>query len=728
MPVPQTSRLAFSAAENAVSNNTSFTFKGRNADGASTTTAKYTFKVGNGAPITRDFTNPTLIGNNSRQNLRDLAAWGFSGLGGTINTLRFTALPNAAFGTLYVNGGIAAVNTDYPASRSAQLSFQPVTNYSGTGAIASFSVKNSEGVTSNISQLGIPVNKATCAQALVFDFTARPDGEDWAVQRTVAVANSNVTITARDYSAPAGQTTLTTDYRAGSPGYALDWFTDYTGSLNSTGAASVTSTINFDFNRPLKNFSFTMGDLDKGLASIGSAFVDDVTFNGYKVDGTVVQLLATDISLAPNGNNFFTAGSNRITGQGNTGTEGPDGNVTVNFREPIVRLELIYKNLQTEVDNSGTQAVYISAFTWCEEADLLTTLTGPARGQAGQTVSYTVTTRNQGDTNASGVVTQVLLTKNLQNVTGGTYVASTGVLTLPTIGTMTSNQQSVTTISFTMPATGIVTGKASSTSSSPDTEPANNNGSLANANVTTVQNRPPAANNVTAPAIAANASPTTIPALTGTDPDGNNTIDSYRITTLPPAAQGTLSLNGTLVTTTTVIKPAQASQLQFKPSGSFDGNVTFSYTVIDDLGAQDATPATYTIPVSPVADLGITLTAGASPINAGATGTFTVAIKNNGPSAAQTVNAQVQLPAGLTNVTATNGGTYDPTTGIVSYTTIASVPASANEFASSTISFTAPATGPVNAIATLTTATSQGANTAPDQATATIAVTPVADV
>nr|WP_246558619.1 T9SS type A sorting domain-containing protein [Hymenobacter piscis] len=437
-----------------------------------------------------------------------------------------------------------------------------------------------------------------------------------------------------------------------------------------------------------------MGDLDKGTAAEGSAFVDDVTFNGYKVDGTVVTLAASDISLAPNGNNVFSGG-NRITGRtnpatGSGSTVGPDGNVTVNFREPIVRLELIYKNLQTELTDPGTQAVYISAFTWCEEADIATTLTGPARSQAGQTVSYVVTTRNQGDTNAGGVRTQVQLPTNLQNVTGGTYVASTGVLTLPLIGTLTPNQQSVTTISFTMPASGSVTGTASSTSTSPDTEPANNNGSLANASVTTVQNRPPVANDITAPAVAANAGPTTIPALTGTDPDGNATIASYRVTTLP--AQGTLSLNGTPITTSTVLTPAQAAQLQFTPAGSFVGNVTFNYTVTDDLGVSDATPATYTIPVTAVADVVTTLSTTQTAVAPGASITYTARVQNNGPSAAATVASTVQLPAGLllgaANLPA--GASYNNNSGVVTLPTTASLAPGAGSALTYAITFPAP--------------------------------------
>lgn len=116
-------------------------------------------------------------------------------------------------------------------------------------------------------------------------------------------------------------------------------------------------------------------------------------------------------------------------------------------------------------------------------------------------------------------------------------------------------------------------------------------------------NNPPNANNVTNPALNSGNGPTTINAFTATDADG--TVANYRITTIPLASQGILSLNGVPVMEGQVLTPVQAALLQFDPAPTFSGNATFTFTAIDNLGGIDATPATFTIPVNnlpPVAD------------------------------------------------------------------------------------------------------------------------------
>ncbi len=101
-----------------------------------------------------------------------------------------------------------------------------------------------------------------------------------------------------------------------------------------------------------------------------------------------------------------------------------------------------------------------------------------------------------------------------------------------------------------------------------------------------------------ATSITSTAGATTIDALSGTDTDG--TISSLTISTLPTASQGTLYLADgvTAVTVGQVLTPAQASSLKFDPSGTYTGNSTFTFTVTDNLGATDATPATATIAIT----------------------------------------------------------------------------------------------------------------------------------
>ncbi|MCA8833269.1 right-handed parallel beta-helix repeat-containing protein [Hymenobacter pini] len=667
--VQQAQYLAFVSNTGAAVGTRTFTFDAVDALGARSNVATYSFQVYNSIPpTTYDFTTATLISNGLRQPLRDLAAWGFSNGDGTVSSFTFTRLPAASTGTLYVDNAPAVANQSYPVANSSLLSFQPAAGYSGTSAIATFTATNNLGATSAPARLGIPVNKATCGQASVFDFTTRPNNEDWKTNRSVTVTNSAVTISnnlngVSGYSsnAAAGETTLTTDRRAGSPGYALDWFTDYTSTANTT------STANFYFSRPLKNFSFTMGDLDKGTAAEGSAFVDDVTFNGYRADGTVVQLDPGDVSLAPNGNNFFN-GNNRITGRtnpatGSGSTVGPDGNVTITFTDAIVRLELIYKNLQTEIANPGTQAVYISAFTWCEEADVTTTITGNTYANVGGTVTYTATTtNNSGLDAANNVVPTIQLAANLSgvNVTNGSYNSGTGLVTFNATPLLASGASVTNTVSFTMP-NNTVTGTARNTANTSDPIIGNNNGTQPAAQITTVVNAAPTAQNVTNTTVALGSGNQPILPLRATDPQGNSTVASFKILSLPGNGNGTLFFNGTAVTVNQVIPADQVSLLSYTAPTTGTTTRSFTYSATDDLGSVSNT-ATYSLPVTAsnitAADLAVTQRVTLGPYRVGQTVTYTVVASSAATATAVTVD--FPLPTGLTFVSSTQtGGTYN---------------------------------------------------------------------
>ena len=88
--------------------------------------------------------------------------------------------------------------------------------------------------------------------------------------------------------------------------------------------------------------------------------------------------------------------------------------------------------------------------------------------------------------------------------------------------------------------------------------------------------------------------------LTGTDSDG--TVQSITLGSLP--ANGTLYVDGALTTPAVVgaAYPGSALPFYFLPNANYNGTVTFAYTVTDDQGASDATPAIATITVDPVND------------------------------------------------------------------------------------------------------------------------------
>ncbi|HYN53606.1 MAG TPA: retention module-containing protein, partial [Methylotenera sp.] len=89
-------------------------------------------------------------------------------------------------------------------------------------------------------------------------------------------------------------------------------------------------------------------------------------------------------------------------------------------------------------------------------------------------------------------------------------------------------------------------------------------------------------------------------ALSGTD-DG--TVASITLSTLP--TDGTLYTDAalTLPAVTNTAYLGSTATLYFVPNSNFNGNVSFTYTVTDDLGLSDGTPATVSITVNPVTDL-----------------------------------------------------------------------------------------------------------------------------
>lgn len=82
-----------------------------------------------------------------------------------------------------------------------------------------------------------------------------------------------------------------------------------------------------------------------------------------------------------------------------------------------------------------------------------------------------------------------------------------------------------------------------------------------------------------------------IPSLSGTDLDG--TIVSYTIRSLPTG--GVLYVNSSVATVNQVLTPIQATLLSFDPNDNLSGTVSFNYTVTDNSGNSDATPAVYRI-------------------------------------------------------------------------------------------------------------------------------------
>jgi VCBS repeat-containing protein len=144
--------------------------------------------------------------------------------------------------------------------------------------------------------------------------------------------------------------------------------------------------------------------------------------------------------------------------------------------------------------------------------------------------------------------------------------------------------------------------------------------------------------------------------LIGNDTDG--TIVSFRILSLPNTAAGDLYLNNVPVTINQTLTPAEAKQLQFEVKSTFTtGNATFTYTVTDNDGLTDSTPATFTIPVTNNGALLVCTGGGLSTNILGASGTFsapyitanpTISCINNGSTVASPLGNLGNAVSGLT--------------------------------------------------------------------------------
>jgi len=133
--------------------------------------------------------------------------------------------------------------------------------------------------------------------------------------------------------------------------------------------------------------------------------------------------------------------------------------------------------------------------------------------------------------------------------------------------------------------------------------------------------------------------------LQGKDSDG--TIVNYKITGLPPSSAGTLYLNGLSVSNNSVLTPNEAQILQFEVNSTFTGDAVFTYTVTDNEGLTDSTPASFTIPI---VDISQTLVCSGGNLGTnvlGATGTFSTpyiapATSNNCINNGATVSSPLQ--------------------------------------------------------------------------------------
>ena len=420
--------------------------------------------------------------------------------------------------------------------------------------------------------------------------------------------------------------------------------------------------------------------------------------------------------------------------------------------------------ISTSIANSTAGANCIS--------DLFTNISGPSSAPAGTTVALRATFSNIGVASSNTTTRTVTFPANTlltaPTATGGTVsgTALSGYTVTYPATSLAPGASNAYDISYTAPATGSVTSSVTATSNisdNPSSEGGINSGNNTSSVTTAIGPVADVTTALTGPQTVSPNQPTGTYTVTFTN-EGPSTAANVTRTVTLPAGAGNIYVNNSPYTPATTapntIDFGTATTLNSGVSSAF----TFSFTPANTATATTGTSSTpgtvaitsnvgtatsqdgttqgkgmapdasvLTATVVSVTDVATTITASPATLAAGTLATsgssrFNVAFLNNGPSAPQNVAASVQLPKGLTNVSATNGGTYDATTGIVTYTNLTSALANTNATVNSTITFDVPATGPVVASSTISTTTNEAGQTANNAASATLNVTPAFDL
>ncbi len=303
---------------------------------------------------------------------------------------------------------------------------------------------------------------------------------------------------------------------------------------------------------------------------------------------------------------------------------------------------------------------------------------------------------------------------------GGTYNASTGIVTFSFATPLAKGFSQTNAISYAVPS-GAATFAAAATVSTTTAETVRTNNTAAV--TTTVVPSADVTVTVSGPTSAFVGGPATY--VVTTTNNGLSTAASVA-PTLQLAAG--LTNNGATVTVTGGGSYDNASGLvtftgaTILPNGaSLSNTVRVTVPDVSQLNAvarvstatletnldnnYASTSTIVTAATATTTDLRVaSLTSSAATVNSGANVTLTAIFANNGGATATAVAPGLALPAGLTNATVSNGGSYNVTTGLVTWPVVSSVTSGTNVAGTYTVSFAAPASGTVTGTATISSA------------------------
>jgi len=386
--------------------------------------------------------------------------------------------------------------------------------------------------------------------------------------------------------------------------------------------------------------------------------------------------------------------------------------------------------------SSNNTAVVATDIKW--NSDVTVAVDGPTTAILGNSVTFTVSTINNGPATASNVTTTVRIATGLSNVTasgGGVYDATTGLVTFPTIANQVPGVTGAitNTITLLVPDRPIIGVSAAANNAANDINLTNNAATLVipvrPRTSTQVDLQTTIASNVTSQQ-AGQPIELTIKAVNA----GSTASNLRERVTLPAGLSNVVVLNfdGSLlpsaynaasgvVTFPTVTNQAAGTTLTYKITVNNPSTDPLVATASINGPSSDPVPAnntqTVSVTIVPVADVATRLS---GPVTAlpGSLTTYQVITTNNGPSPANAVVQTVQLPTGLGNVAVSGGGSYNASSGVVTFPQIATQAVGSYGEVTNSISFLFPTT-----TATLTGTVTSGTNENDVTANNTAAVT-----
>ena len=648
------------------------------------TPATITIPLINNPPTAIDVINPTVSSTGGQVSINPLNA---TDADGTIATYTVVTLP--ANGTLYVGGVAVSAGQILTPLEIATLTYES----NGTAGMDSFTftaTDNTGSVDATPATYTIPVDLVVSDLALDISAPCQYIGSDTTVTMTVTnngssddtnVVLNGITLTSANGSNPF--TILSTTTSAGTYDSATGIWTignlangasvtlDFSVTVLGNSAQIPTPTLSGN-NQDFNTNNNTYGVIDGAFGSIMFTYSGAKNVNVANVDVLASSVYAGTINVINVLTNDTVNGAAPATGtttevsQTNAGVLSIDtnGNVSVAAGVPSGTYSLAYQlcNSVTPISvakmanpkgNAKSSSDGLINPADCSTTCVTATVTVTVNNEVPIALDYTNASM---DTNAGATAINPLSATDIDGT-----IASYTVVTLPAHGTLYLGSVAVTagqiltnaeTAFLNYDPNGTFIGNETFTFTATDND---GNVDATPATITIpLTDEAPVAIDSTNPTIAANTADAPLYPLTATD---NGTIATYTIVTLP--TNGTLYVGGVEVTLGQVLLPAQVATLTYTNNGT-TGVDTFTFTVTDNFGLTDLTPAQVSIPVEVnISDLSLDISAPCQYI--GQTTTVTMTVTNNGSTDDTNVKLTgVALPITLAPISYTPSvGTYD---------------------------------------------------------------------